>query len=155
MMKKIAFKRMPFLLMAVCAAVLVGCDDEEASAPKQTQAAAVVEESGEECLQRAIDKLSGEGKDIEAADAAAKKALELMPDSAEARLVDGQAAYMKKEYKRAVADFAFESDDTYGKPELSAAKKQAGKWYASNVGELGRYYDSLFRLYAEAMADNR
>ncbi len=47
--------------------------------------------------------------------------------------------------ERAVADFAFESDDTYGKPELSAAKKQAGKWYASNVGELGRYYDSLMK----------
>ena len=105
MMKEIAFKKMPFLLMAVCAAVLVGCDEEEAPAPKQPQAAAVVEESGEECLQRAIDKLSGEGKDIEAADAAAKKALKLMPDSAEARLVDGQAAYMRKEYKRAVADF--------------------------------------------------
>ena len=105
MTKEIAFRKMPFLLMAVCAAVLVGCDEEEAPAPKQPQAAAVVEESGEECLQRAIDKLSGEGKNIEAADAAAKKALELMPDSAEARLVDGQAAYMKKEYKRAVADF--------------------------------------------------
>ena len=105
MTKEIAFRKMPFLIMAACAAVLVGCDDEEALAPKQPQAAAVVEESGEECLQRAIDKLSGEGKDIDAADAAAKKALELMPDSAEARLVDGQAAYMKKEYKRAIADF--------------------------------------------------
>ena len=93
MMKMIAFKRMPFFLMAACAVVLVGCDDEKAPEPKQPKAAAVVEESGEECLQRAIDKLSGEGKDIEAADAAAKKALELMPDSAEARLVDGQAAH--------------------------------------------------------------
>ena len=81
MTKEIAFRKMPFLIMAACAAVLVGCDDEEAPAPKQPQAAAVVEESGEECLQRAIDKLSGEGKNIEAADAAAHEIASLLADA--------------------------------------------------------------------------
>ena len=102
MTKEIVFKRMPFLLMAACAAVLAGCDEEKVE-PKQEQPAEVAQESGEECLQRAIDSLaSGE---FDAADAAVKKAIELMPDSAEAMLVDGQVAYRKGEYARAKKSF--------------------------------------------------
>ena len=63
----------------------------------------MVQESGEDCLQRAIDKLAlGE---IDAAEEAVRKAIELMPDSAEALLVDGQVAYRKGDIARAVKDF--------------------------------------------------
>lgn len=43
---------------------------------------------------------------IAEADGAVAEACALCPESAEARLVDGQAAYLKKDYKRALADFA-------------------------------------------------
>ena len=49
MTKETVFKRMPFLLMAACAAMLAGCDEEKAE-PKQEQPAEMVQESGEECL---------------------------------------------------------------------------------------------------------
>ena len=104
MMKEFVLMRASFLLMAVCVAVLAGCDEKESPAAPQ-QPAAVVQESGEECLQRAIDKLTEDAPDLDAADAAVRKAVELLPDSAEARLVDGQVAYRKKDYKRALADF--------------------------------------------------
>ena len=96
-------KRVSFLpLLAALAAIVAGCDEEK-EAPKTEQPVEVVQESGEDCLQRAIDKLAA--GEIDAADEAAKKALEMMPDSAEALLVDGQAAYRKGEYARAIKDF--------------------------------------------------
>ena len=96
-------RKVSFLpLLAALAAIVAGCDEEK-EAPKTEQPVEVVQESGEECLQRAIDKLAA--GEIDAADEAAKKALELMPDSAEALLVDGQAAYRKGDHARATRDF--------------------------------------------------
>lgn len=43
--------------------------------------------------------------DVDGANAAAADALSVCPESAEARLVDGQAAYLKQDYARAVKDF--------------------------------------------------
>ena len=82
MMKELTMTRFIFLLpMAACAVMLAGCDEKKEE-PKPEQPVEVVQESGEECLQRAIDKLAlGE---IDAADAAVKKAIDLLPDSAEA-----------------------------------------------------------------------
>ncbi|MBR1589424.1 MAG: tetratricopeptide repeat protein [Kiritimatiellae bacterium] len=102
MTKETVLKRMPFLLMAACVAVLAGCGEKEEE-PRQEQPVEAVQESGEECLQRAIDKLAlGE---VDVADEAAKKALELMPDSAEALLVAGQVACRKGDLARAAKDF--------------------------------------------------
>ena len=106
MMKKLTKKRFLFLLpMAACAVMLAGCDEkkEEPKPETSAQPVEVVQESGEECLQRAIDKLSAD--EIDAADAAVKKALELLPDSAEALLVDGQVAYRKGDLERAMKAF--------------------------------------------------
>ena len=89
-----------WLPMAACVAMLAGCDEkkEEPKAPEE-QPIEVVQESGEDCLQRAIDKLDlGE---VDAADAAIKKALDMLPDSAEAMLVDGQVAYRRGDYAHA------------------------------------------------------
>lgn len=96
-------RRMTLCLLAATAAVaFVGCDEQEPQKPKD-QPAAVVEISGEEYLQLALDKLAlGE---VEAAHDAATNALARLPDSAEAHLVDGQAAYLKKDYARATKDF--------------------------------------------------
>lgn len=86
--------------MAVAAVMLAGCDGRDTPAP---QAAPVVEVSGEEYLRQALDKLAlGE---LDAAQAAATNALARLPDSAEARLADGQVAYLKRDYGRATADF--------------------------------------------------
>ncbi len=92
-----------FLLpMAAIALLLAGCDEKKEE-PKPEQPVEVVQETGEECLQRAIDKLAlGE---VDVADEAAKRAIELMPDSAEALLVDGQVAYRKGDFARAIKDF--------------------------------------------------
>ena len=92
--------RFLFLLpMAACAVMLAGCDEKKEEPKPEQPVEVVVQESGEECLQRAIDKLaSGE---TDAADEAVRKALELMPDSAEAMLVDGQVACLKGDYARA------------------------------------------------------
>ena len=103
MMKELTMTRFMFLLpMAACAVILAGCDEKKEE-PKPEQPVEVVQESGEECLQRAIDKLAlGE---IDAADAAVKKAIDLLPDSAEAVLVDGQVAFRKGDYARAIKSF--------------------------------------------------
>ena len=93
-------RAMPFLAVAAMAALLAGCDEAEV---KPEPAAQAVQESGEECLQRAMEKIAA--GEVDAANQAATNALALMPDSAEARLVDGQVAYLKKDYKRAIADF--------------------------------------------------
>ena len=99
------------VMFAAAAVVVAGCDEDE---PVRPEPAAVVEESGEEAIQRAIDKLSlGE---LDAAQDAAENALARLPDSAEARLVHGQVAYLKKDYKGAVADFnAVAAEKTLGK----------------------------------------
>ena len=104
MTKEIACKRMSFLLLAACAAMLAGCDEQKKEEPKvPEQPVEVVQESGEECLQRAIDKLASD--EVEAADAAVQKAIDLLPDSAEAMLVDGQVAYRKGDLARATKSF--------------------------------------------------
>lgn len=54
--------------------------------------------------------------EVDAADLAVKDALALDPDSAEARLAEGQVAYLKKDYARAIAAFAAVAAE----PSLSA-----------------------------------
>ena len=104
MMTEIVSRKTPVWLVAACAVVLAGCDEPTKEPTPEPQAPVeVAQESGEECLQRAIDKL--EQGEADAADAAAKKALELLPDSAEAMLVDGQAAYRTGDTARAIARF--------------------------------------------------
>ena len=91
------------LPMAACVAMLAGCDEKKEEPKVPEQPVEVVQESGEECLQRAIDKL--ELGEVDAADAAIQKALDLLPDSAEAQLVDGQVAYRKGDLARATKSF--------------------------------------------------
>ena len=106
MLKDPTMTRFLFLLpMAACVAMLAGCDEQKTEDPKPAEqpVEVVQQESGEECLQRAIDKLAlGE---VDAADAAIKKAVDLLPDSAEAMLVEGQVAYRKGDLARATKNF--------------------------------------------------
>ncbi len=68
------------------------------------KAARVCATNFEARLQLALARLRlGE---VDQADQAVQDALACCPESAEARLVDGQVAYLKKDYKRALADFA-------------------------------------------------
>ncbi len=68
------------------------------------KAARVCETNFEARLQLALAYLRlGE---VAPADQAVQAALALCPESAEARLADGQVAYLKKDYKRALADFS-------------------------------------------------
>jgi len=100
-MKRTFLKRLVAcpLVVALFAAIS-GCDERE---PVKQAPVPVVEEKAEDVLQRAMDKIAlGE---LDEAYIAATNALARMPDSAEARLVDGQVAYLKKNYGRAVADF--------------------------------------------------
>lgn len=68
-----------------------------------TEAATKCETNFEARLQLAIVNLRL--GDVEGATAAASEALSVCPESAEALLVDGQAAYLKQDYARAVKDF--------------------------------------------------
>ena len=92
--------RMALLPLAALAIALAGCDEKVEPSPQQEEKVAI---SGDEYLQTALDKLAlGE---LDAANDAVTNALALLPDSAEARLADGQVAYLKRDYKRAMADF--------------------------------------------------
>lgn len=71
--------------------------------------------------------------DVNGAAEAAAKALELCPDSAEARLVDGQAAYLKKDYRRALEDFTAVTSE---KSLPAAIRSEA--WSARGVVEMAQ-----------------
>ena len=126
--------------LAALAAALVGCDEKSEPAP---QPEATVTVSGEEYLQIALDKLAlGE---LDAANDAVTNALALLPDSAEVRLADGQVAYLKKDYRRATADFnAVASEKSLpGQIRSQALVSRAVVEIAQNDSETARM--TLFR----------
>ena len=101
MTRELTTKRLPFLLlMAACAVVLAGCNEEKAPPPQMAEPAPP---SGEACLQDAIDKLADDK--IDEAATAITNAIALLPDSAEALMVEGQVAYRKKDYAKAKKNF--------------------------------------------------
>ena len=91
-------------LTAIVAVCVAGCGDDAASVPEKTDATSVVEEeSFDSIMRRGIAAVSQ--KDIASAVSAADTALERDPNSAEARLLAGQAAYLANDYDRARAEF--------------------------------------------------
>lgn len=89
--------------------------------------------------------------DVNGAAEAAAKALELRPDSAEARLVDGQAAYLKKDYRRALEDFTAVTSD---KSLPAAIRSEA--WSARGVVEMAQEIPESARIsFLRAMLLNR
>ena len=94
--------------VAVCAA---GCGDDSASVPAKTDAPPVVEEeSFDSIVQRGVAAVAQ--KDAASAASAAEAALERDPDSAEARLLAGQAAFIAEDYDRAISEFGAVSKET-------------------------------------------
>lgn len=79
--------------------------------------------------------------EIAAAAAAAARALELRPDSAEARLVSGQTAYLKKDYARALDDFSAVA----GEKSLSASLRSEA-WIGRGVVEFARGQPDASRI---------
>lgn len=91
-------------LTAFLAVFVAGCGDDSASVPEKTDAPpVVVEESFDSIMQRGVAAVGQ--KDIASAEAAAGAALERDPNSAEARILAGQAAYLANDYDRARAEF--------------------------------------------------
>lgn len=89
--------------------------------------------------------------DVAGANAAAAEALALCPDSAEAHLVDGQAAYLQKDYARALADFTAVT----GEKSLPAALRSEA-WSARGVVELAQDQPEAARIsFLRAMRLNR
>ena len=129
------FKTIPIVALSVLACLLAGCGDGSKASPgassaakddgsadvargmaalaqqDATTAAAAFKAAVKTCpenfeaqIQLAIVTMRlGE---TAAAAAAAARAVELRPDSAEARLVSGQAAYLNKDYARALEEFS-------------------------------------------------
>jgi len=91
-------------LAAFLAVCVVGCGDDSASVPAKNDAPpVVVEESFDSIVQRGVAAVAQ--KDIASAASAAEAALERDPDSAEARLLAGQAAFLAKDYDKAISEF--------------------------------------------------
>lgn len=91
-------------LAAFVAVYAAGCGDDSASVPAKTDAPPVVEEeSFDSIIQRGVAAVAQ--KDVASAVAAADAALEREPDSAEARLLSGQAAFLAEDYDRAKSEF--------------------------------------------------
>ena len=79
--------------------------------------------------------------DVAGANAASAEALALCPDSAEARLVDGQAAYLANDYPRALAAFAA----IVGEKTLPAALRSEA-WASRGVVELAQSQPETARI---------
>ncbi len=89
--------------------------------------------------------------DVAGANAASAEALALCPDSAEARLVDGQAAYLANDYARALAAFAA----IVGEKTLPAALRSEA-WASRGVVELAQSQPETARIsFLRAMRLNR
>lgn len=79
--------------------------------------------------------------DVPGANAAAAEALALCPESAEANLADGQAAYLKRDYKRALADF-----DKVAKEQALPPSLRSDAWVGRGVVELAQSQTDAARL---------
>ncbi len=124
-------------------------EDPMAASVAFATAAAKCETNFEARLQLALVKIRL--GDVPGANAAAAEALALEPDSAEARLADGQAAYLKKDYKRALADFTAVT----GEKSLPAALR-SDAWVARGVVELAQTAHDAARIsFLRAMRLNR
>ena len=117
-------KTISLSLLATFLAVFgAGCGKDAEPAPAKTDAAnAATEESLDAVVNHGVSAVAQ--KDATGAAAAAKAALERAPDSAEAHLLAGQAAYLKRDYERARKEF-----DAVAK-ERSLPKSLRSKGYA-------------------------
>ena len=89
--------------------------------------------------------------EVEAADAAATDAVMTCPESAEARLVCGQAAYLKKDYRRAVDAFA----KVAAEPSLTAAMRSDALVGRGVVEMAQNSFDAARISFLRAMRLNR
>ncbi len=90
--------------------------------------------------------------DIPAAKAASAAALELRPESAEAKMVDGQVAYLEKDYKRALGDF----DAVVAEKTLPAAMRSSALVSRAVVGiATGAFDDARISLLRAMRLDRR
>lgn len=104
-------------LMAVALALTAGCGDDPASA--QGDAARAEEITSTRMIEKAIDDLRL-GKPADA-DQAARRALELAPDSAEAMILAGETAYVAGDTDRALEAFNKVIDDKDLPPAIRSA----------------------------------
>lgn len=89
--------------------------------------------------------------EIDAAEHSVQEALALDPDSAEARLAEGQVAYLKKDYTRAIAAFAAVA----AAPDLSASLR-SDAFASRGVVELAQNAGDAARIsFLRAMRLNR
>ena len=89
--------------LALLAACVAGCGKEPATSA-ETLAAPAEKPDFDTLMRTAVAGISQ--KDADAATSAATKALELQPESAEAHLLAGQAACLRKDYDEARAQFS-------------------------------------------------
>lgn len=132
------------ILPMLCAAILVGCggsDEKKSAAPALDPAAeaAAAEQKFETLMQQALEGLAR--RDGAKAATAAETALELCPESAEAVLARGQAAFLRKDAKAALVQFAAVT----GEKTLPAAIRSAA-WGARGVVEMSQKDHDAARL---------
>ena len=89
--------------------------------------------------------------EVDAADAAATDAVTTCPESAEARLVCGQAAYLKKDYRRAIDAFA----KVAAEPSLAAAMRSDALVGRGVVEMAQNSFDAARISFLRAMRLNR
>jgi tetratricopeptide (TPR) repeat protein len=134
MMQMNYFKTLPFVALTVLACMLAGCGKDSKAAPGASAAkddgtadvergmaalekqdlkaaSAAFNAAVKTCpanfeAQMQLAVLNMRLGETAAAAAAAARAVEIRPDSAEARLVSGQAAYLTKDYARALQHFS-------------------------------------------------
>lgn len=124
-------------------------DDPTAALAAFATAAAKCETNFEARLQLAIVKMRL--GDVAGANAASAEALALCPESAEANLADGQAAYLQRDYKRALADF-----DKIAKEKSLPSALRSEAWAGRGVVELAQTQPDAARLsFLRAMRLNR
>ncbi len=90
--------------MALLALLVAGCGDDEASVSDKTGESGPAEHSSlDSVIQRGVSAVSN--GDVAGASSAADEAVKCDHESAEARLLAGQAAYLEGDYERALAEF--------------------------------------------------
>ncbi len=107
--------------MALLAALVAGCGDDGASASSKAEESSLMEQGDlDSVIKRGVAAIAD--GDVAAASAAADAAIGCDPESAEARLLAGQAAYLEEVYDRARAEFAAVANEA----SLPAAVRSKG-----------------------------